>query len=61
MRNTLKIKEEPKLLINHIDKNLFRTKNNINNLLEDAKNQFHRVPRVVQPVLISIKDEINED
>ena len=35
-------------------------KSNINNLLEDARNQFHRVPMVVQPVLVSIEDEIND-
>jgi len=55
------IKEEPKLLINYINKKSFvEQKSNINNLLEDAKNHFHRVPKVVQPVLISIKYEINE-
>ena len=57
--NTLKIKEEPQLLINHIDRKSFQEqKINISNLLEDAKKQFHRVLAVVQPVLNSIKDEI---
>jgi hypothetical protein len=47
-------------MINYINKESFvEQKNNINNLLEEAKNKFHRVPKVVQPVLISIKDEIN--
>lgn len=56
----LKIKEDPKLLINHINRESFQEqKININDLLEDAKQQFHRVPAVVQPVLNSIKDEIN--
>ncbi len=56
----LKIKEDPKLLINHIDTKSFQEqKININDLLGDAKQQFHRVPVVVQPVLNSIKDEIN--
>ena len=61
LENKLKIKEEPKLIINYIDRKSFEgQKSNVYNLLEDAKNQFHRVPKVVQPVLISIKDEINQ-
>ena len=61
LETKLIIKEEPKLLINYIDKKCFiEQKSNIHNLLEDAKNHFHRVPKVVQPVLISIKYEINE-
>ena len=60
LQNKLKIKKEPKLLINYIDKKSFlEQKIYINNLLEDATNQFHRVPKVVQPVLKSVKDEIN--
>ena len=31
----------------------------INNLLSDAKNGFHRVPKVIEPVLMSIYNEIN--
>ena len=61
LENKLKIKKEPKLLINYINKKSIREqKSNINNLLEDARNQFHRVPMVVQPVLVSIEDEIND-
>ena len=61
LQNKLKIKKEPKLLINYIDKkSILVQKSNINNLLEDARNQFHRVPMVVQPVLVSIEDEIND-
>ena len=60
LESKLKIKEDPKLLINHIDTKSFQEqKININDLLGDAKQQFHRVPVVVQPVLNSIKDEIN--
>ena len=56
----IKIKKQPRLMTNYINEESFvEQKNNINNLLEDAKNKFHRVPKVVQPVLISIKDEIN--
>jgi len=31
----------------------------IKNLLSDAKNEFHRVPKVIEPVLMSIYSEIN--
>lgn len=55
-----KIKKNPEVLLNYIDKKSFlEQKKYINNLLEDATNQFHRVPKVVQPVLKSVKDEIN--
>ena len=55
-----KIKKNPEVLLNYIDKKSFlEQKIYINNLLEDATNQFHRVPKVVQPVLKSVKDEIN--
>ena len=55
-----KIKKNPEVLLNYIDKKSFlEQKIYINNLLEDATNHFHRVPKVVQPVLKSVKDEIN--
>ena len=55
-----KIKKNPEVLLNYIDKKSFlKQKKYINNLLEDATNHFHRVPKVVQPVLKSVKDEIN--
>ena len=31
----------------------------IKNLLNEAKSQFHRVPKVIEPVLISIYSEIS--
>ena len=58
--NKFKIKKDPKILISYIDNKAFRDqKIYVNNILEEAKNQFHRVPKVVQPVLVSIKDDIS--
>jgi len=31
----------------------------IKNLLNEAKDEFHRVPKVIEPVLMSIYNEIN--
>jgi|TARA_B100000787_G_C16190879_1_gene297419 geranylgeranyl diphosphate synthase type I len=57
--NKLKVQKNPKLLINFIDKKLFLEQEKIiKSFLKIAENEFHRVPKVVQPVLISIKNEV---
>ena len=57
--NKLKVQNNPKLLINFIDKKLFLEQEKIiKSFLKIAENEFHRVPKVVQPVLISIKNEV---
>jgi geranylgeranyl diphosphate synthase, type I len=59
--NKLKIKNKPKLFFDYINKKtFFEQEKNINNFLKIAENEFHRTPKVVQPVLISITIEIKE-
>ena len=56
----VKIRNNPKILIDFINKESFQDQEeHIKELIKNAEDQFHRVPKVVQPVLISIKNEIN--
>lgn len=52
--------KEPSALIDYLNKDAFlKQMDLIKNLLSDAKNEFHRVPKVIEPVLMSIYSEIN--
>ena len=56
----IEIIKDPSTLKDYLDEIAFRNqKNMIKNLLNDAKSHFHRVPKVIKPVLISIYSEIN--
>ena len=56
----IEIIKEPSVLINYLNEDEFSQQMDmINNLLSDAKNGFHRVPKVIEPVLMSIYNEIN--
>ena len=56
----VKIRNNPKMLIDFINKESFQDQEeHIKVLIQNAEDQFHRVPKVIQPVLISIKNEIN--
>ena len=56
----LKLSKIQALLQNNLNEIAFKNqKNMIKNLLNDAKSHFHRVPKVIEPVLISIYSEIS--
>ena len=56
----IEIIKDPSTLKDYLDEISFKNqKNMIKNLLNDAKSHFHRVPKVIEPVLISIYSEIS--
>ena len=56
----IEIIKDPSTLKDYLDEIAFKNqKNMIKNLLNDAKSHFHRVPKVIEPVLISIYSEIS--
>ena len=56
----IEIIKDPSTLIKQLNEISFENqKIMIKNLLTEAKSQFHRVPKVIEPVLISIYSEIS--
>ena len=56
----IEIIKDPSTLTKQLNEIVFENqKIMIKNLLNEAKSQFHRVPKVIEPVLISIYSEIS--
>ena len=56
----IEIIKDPSTLINYLNEIAFdNQKNMIKSLLNEAKDEFHRVPKIIEPVLVSIYNEIN--
>ena len=56
----IEIIQDPPSLIKYLSDNEFKNQIGlIKNLLNEAKDEFHRVPKVIEPVLMSIYNEIN--
>jgi len=56
----IEIIKDPSTLTKQLNEIAFENqKIMIKNLLNEAKSQFHRVPKVIEPVLISIYSEIS--
>jgi hypothetical protein len=56
----IEIIKDPRSLTKYLNEDVFKSQTDmIKNLLNEAKDEFHRVPKVIEPVLMSIFNEIS--